>query len=165
MAHAEYNDDILTHEAVALPEPWEKRGITEEEYDQLLADKLGLKNAARLVEIRKVIPSLIRLKQNNLAQWILWQYKLDWNSYDLTNGLRAARLLIAKQHRQAWEIMRGITGIDVLDPPESSGNSVHPTPFQPQGNVKYTGDMRLELDGAPLLKSIGSKHKQKKSRR
>jgi hypothetical protein len=164
MTHFEYDDNRIVREARTTLDPWSKQGITEQEYNERLDSRQLKEFEARKKEVKELFPKLLKINQGWLAHWIAWQFRADWNSYDLKNGLRAAQLMVHGDKRMAKLILDGIIGL-LVEEPRNTSNSVHPTPFAPEGNVKYTGDMRLELDDKHLLSGIGSEFKRKKNKR
>ncbi len=159
----EYDDNRITREARTRVDPWEKRGLTEAEYDAILAAKLEEEHKARIKEFSELIPKLITAKQVKLAEFIAWQFKLDWNSYDTANSMHAALLLLAGDVHTAYVILKGIIGFhsEII----AQANYLHPTPYVAQGNIKYTGTMSLEITekvNKELLRNIGSGRKTRK---
>lgn len=169
----EYDDNRQTREARTRVDPWEKRGLTEAEYDAILAGNLEREKEARILEFKALIPQLVTAKQVRLAEFIACQFKLDWNSYDTQNSMHAAQMLIQSQTaippyknqlwRDAYAILKGIIGFhsEMI----AQANTVHPTPYVAQGNIKYTGSMSLEITekaNKELLRNIGNGRKTRK---
>jgi len=100
--------------------------------------KVNQKQSAVMADARQVIAHLRADGRSKLATLLEWQLRIDPLSFDLANGIRAAKILLAGNTEQAESIMRGVIGVfepEVLDAPlrhgkpyrESSGVEHRPT--------------------------------------